>query len=346
MLDWQTATYGKMEYCEDEDDCFTNFESDFPAIVLDDTLTASKALSWEPTVSPLNNNEIDFKISFDESDDEDYIVIFDENSFSYKIVFVDNLKTNSENENDKVNMPSSSSPKPTISYIDDLDFFKDFEKEFPTIAYNDDLKIKSDPLNEPSLRIPNYRQDKEQKMMKLDHHDPNALDSIRQWKKCCFYGFIMSFYYGNVVAEKQSLDEEIFTSVAWIRAFNINEPIYVELCHGFYSTYKFDEVCVDDELQTKKIVKFRLGGRAHILTLLEHQNGYANVAWLIARWMKRKGAGTQRESQIFCRQFISKIVMNCRVLTEDVDLYDRIGRIEICQEAIERMEYIQSYHWD
>nr|GEY99023.1 RNA-directed DNA polymerase, eukaryota [Tanacetum cinerariifolium] len=43
-------------------------------------------------------------------------------------------------------------------------------------------------------------------------------------------------------------DEEIFTSVAWIRAFNINEPIYVELCYEFYSTYKFDEVCVDDEL--------------------------------------------------------------------------------------------------
>ncbi|GKF49233.1 hypothetical protein Tco_0142484 [Tanacetum coccineum] len=31
-----------------------------------------------------------------------------------------------------------------------------------------------------------------------------------------------------------------------------------------------------------------------------HQNGYANVAWLIARWMKRKEASTQRESQICC----------------------------------------------
>ncbi|GJV93207.1 RNA-binding protein 28, partial [Tanacetum coccineum] len=29
-------------------------------------------------------------------------------------------------------------------------------------------------------------------------------------------------------------NEEIFTSVAWIRAFNINEPIYSELCHEFY----------------------------------------------------------------------------------------------------------------
>ncbi|GKF57487.1 hypothetical protein Tco_0171024, partial [Tanacetum coccineum] len=64
-------------------------------------------------------------------------------------------------------------------------------------------------------------------------------------------------------------DEEIFTSVAWIRAFNINEPIYAELCHEFYSTYEFDEVCADDELQLKKIIKFRLGRRAHNLTLLE-----------------------------------------------------------------------------
>ncbi|GKF19948.1 hypothetical protein Tco_0068586, partial [Tanacetum coccineum] len=128
-----------------------------------------------------------------------------------------------------------------------------------------------------------------------------------------------------------------------------------------------------------------------------HQNRYANVAWVIARWMKRKGAGTQKESQIFHGQFISKITRKCRVLTEDVvkslsaliyykdldtitlkdlinsegkliledpqpgvprvgiprpprasmqDLYDRMGRMEIRQEAIERMEYRQSYHRD
>ncbi|GJZ53332.1 hypothetical protein Tco_0608217 [Tanacetum coccineum] len=49
-----------------------------------------------------------------------------------------------------------------------------------------------------------------------------------------------------------------------------------------------------------------------------HQNRYANVAWLIARWMKRKGAGTQRESQICCGQFIMKISRKSRVLTDAV----------------------------
>ncbi|GJX56720.1 hypothetical protein Tco_0286617 [Tanacetum coccineum] len=190
-------------------------------------------------------------------------------------------------------------------------------------------------------------------------------------------------------------NEEIFTSVAWTNAFNIDEQIYSKLCHEFYSTYEFDKVCAADELKTKKIIIFRLCGRAFSWTLLEfakrlglcnseeieeegfdvyfqggvlsdehfnaqeywlsisreenlslsrshvstirnpvlrvlhkmityglcqrtigydkiqkndlwllsmfdarHQNRYANVAWLIARWMKRKGAGSQKESMI------------------------------------------------
>ncbi|GJV24480.1 putative ribonuclease H-like domain-containing protein [Tanacetum coccineum] len=125
-------------------DCFTNFESEFPTIVLDDT--SREALSWEPTVSPLNDNEIDFRISFDESNDEDYTVIYDKNSFSYKIISVDNLKTDSEN--DKVNMRSFPSPEPEVSYSNDLDFFKDFENEFPAIVYNDALTSKSYFLTE------------------------------------------------------------------------------------------------------------------------------------------------------------------------------------------------------
>ncbi|GKE69953.1 hypothetical protein Tco_1528025 [Tanacetum coccineum] len=109
------------------------------------------ALSCEPKVSPLYNNEINFRISFDESDDEDYTVIFDKNSFSYKIIFVDDLKTDLENDNDKVNMSSFPSPEPTVSYFDDLDYLKDFENEFPAIVYNDSLTFKSDFLTEPTI---------------------------------------------------------------------------------------------------------------------------------------------------------------------------------------------------
>ncbi|GJZ39594.1 hypothetical protein Tco_0586157 [Tanacetum coccineum] len=147
-FNWQTTTYGKMEYYEDEDDCFTNFETKFPAIVLDNTLTSDAAISGVPTVSPLDDSEIDFRISFDESDDEDYTVVYNENSFSYKIIYVNDLKTDSENDNDKVNMPSFPSPEPEVIYSNDLNFFKDFENEFPAIVYNDALTSKSDFLTE------------------------------------------------------------------------------------------------------------------------------------------------------------------------------------------------------
>ncbi|GKF62295.1 hypothetical protein Tco_0182349 [Tanacetum coccineum] len=49
-----------------------------------------------------------------------------------------------------------------------------------------------------------------------------------------------------------------------------------------------------------------------------HQNGYVNVAWLIARWMKMKGAGTQRDILICCGQFITKLARNARVLIDEV----------------------------
>ncbi|GKA92322.1 hypothetical protein Tco_0814247 [Tanacetum coccineum] len=71
MFNWQTTTYGKREYCDNEDDSFTNYKTEFPAIVFDD-ITSNTTLSCESMVSPLNDNEIDFRISFDESDDEDY----------------------------------------------------------------------------------------------------------------------------------------------------------------------------------------------------------------------------------------------------------------------------------
>ncbi|GJS52461.1 hypothetical protein Tco_0625823 [Tanacetum coccineum] len=61
------------------------------------------------------------KISFDESDDEDYTIVYDENSFSYKIISVNNLKTNSENDNEKVNMPLFPSPEPKDNDNDKID---------------------------------------------------------------------------------------------------------------------------------------------------------------------------------------------------------------------------------
>ncbi|GJR27093.1 hypothetical protein Tco_1103325 [Tanacetum coccineum] len=145
-----TLRYGKIWYDEDVHD-LRSVETEFPAIVFNDELSSEKTLSCEPTVSSLNNKEINFRISFDESNDEDYTVIFDKNSFSYKIIYVNDLKTDLENDNEKFNMPSFPLPEPKVSCFDDLDFFKDFENEFLAIVYNDALTFKSYFLTKPTL---------------------------------------------------------------------------------------------------------------------------------------------------------------------------------------------------
>ncbi|GJV10983.1 hypothetical protein Tco_1352524 [Tanacetum coccineum] len=110
------------------------------AIVFNDTLTSEATLSCEPTVSSLYDNEIDFRISFDESDDEDYT--------------------------------------PTVSCFDDLDFFKDFENEFPVIVYNDALTSKSDYLTESIVslqHIDEFNLRDETSLFECDEEEQNVL---------------------------------------------------------------------------------------------------------------------------------------------------------------------------
>ncbi|GJY43431.1 hypothetical protein Tco_0431644 [Tanacetum coccineum] len=188
------------------------------------------------------------------------------------------------------------------------------------------------------------------------------------------------------VCEAES-DEEIFTSMAWIRAFNINEPIYAKLCHEFYSTYEFDEVCADDELQTKKIIKFRLGGRPTkkitlvglgvilplsepIFEVIYKISLYSFVSkddWFISKLARKCMVLTEDmvrslSASVYCRDLDSITLRDLidydgKLIPEDPqpgvprvgiprpprasmqDLYDRMGRMEIRQDAIERMEY-------
>ncbi|GJX99678.1 hypothetical protein Tco_0356697 [Tanacetum coccineum] len=119
-FNWQTAIYGKVKYYEDEDDCFTNFESEFPSIVFDDT------------------------ISFDESDDEDYTP---EVSYSNDLDFFKDF----ENEfpaivyNDALTSKSNFLTEPTVSpqHIDEFNLKNETslskcdEKEQNVLYFND-----------------------------------------------------------------------------------------------------------------------------------------------------------------------------------------------------------------
>ncbi|GJV97150.1 hypothetical protein Tco_1548727 [Tanacetum coccineum] len=94
------------------------------------------------------------------------------------MISVNNLKTNSENDNEKV-MPLIPSPQPTTSYIDDLDFFNDFETEFPAIVYNDAQTSKSDLLTKPILNpqhIDEFNLKDETSLSKCDEKEQNILN--------------------------------------------------------------------------------------------------------------------------------------------------------------------------
>ncbi|GKB41807.1 hypothetical protein Tco_0886749 [Tanacetum coccineum] len=135
-------------------------------------------------------------------------------------------------------------------------------------------------------------------------------------------------------------------------AFNIREPIYLELCREFYATYKFDEVCADNELQSKKIISFRLGERAHSLTFLEFAR---RLGLYHADELEEEGfdtyfqGGLRNDENFNAREYWERIGLDrdLHLSRSSItsDLYERMGSIEIRQEAIERMEYRHAYHW-
>nr|GEX10471.1 hypothetical protein [Tanacetum cinerariifolium] len=161
-------------------------------------------------------------------------------------------------------------------------------------------------------------------------------------------------------------DEEIFTYVALIRTFNINEPIYFKLCHEFYSTYEFDERTTGYDKIQKNDLWF--------LSMFDarHQNGYANVAWFISKLARKcrvliEDVVRSLSTLIYYRDLDTTMLRDLiksdgKLTPEDLqpgvprvgiprpprasiqDLYDRMGRMEICPEAIEHMKYRQSYH--
>ncbi|GJV09216.1 putative RNA-directed DNA polymerase [Tanacetum coccineum] len=177
VFNWETAKYGKIGFEEDIHD-LRSIETKLPAIVFNDNLTFKETLPCEPTVSFLNDNKIDFRISYDESKDEDYTILFGKNSFSYKIISTNDLKTDSENNSEEVNIPLFPSPKPTVSCIDNLDFFKNFENEFPTIIYNDALTSKSYFSTEPTVgpqHIDEFDLKSETSLFECDEEEQNII---------------------------------------------------------------------------------------------------------------------------------------------------------------------------
>ncbi|GJV56152.1 hypothetical protein Tco_1457157 [Tanacetum coccineum] len=220
------------------------------------------ALSCEPTISPLNDNEIDFIISFDDFDDEDYT--------------------------------------PMASYFDDLDYFKDFEKEFPTIVYNDALTSKLDSLTEPTVspqHIDEFNLKNETSLSECDEEEQNIvyfndlfpfsiiyLDDLKSDKENDDDGIVIIQSSGDMALPPRDQRHQYLSLLAviskrltsrmlmehsddqgqnvfsrdWRRSLRVREPPSFELIMEFFSIFRFREAIVD--IDTEGTLQFQLGG--------------------------------------------------------------------------------------
>nr|GEU50618.1 hypothetical protein [Tanacetum cinerariifolium] len=128
VYNWETATYGKIWYDEDVHD-LRSVETEFPSIVFNDSLTAEVTFTSGPTVSPLNDNikltleyrltsptmkitrpqhvdEFDLKdeTSLSECDEEEQNVLYFNYLFPFNVVYPDDLKSYTDNDNDNIDI--------------------------------------------------------------------------------------------------------------------------------------------------------------------------------------------------------------------------------------------------
>nr|GEV37925.1 hypothetical protein [Tanacetum cinerariifolium] len=108
-------------------------------------------------------------------------------------------RCDSKNDNDKVNMPSFPSPEPTLSYFDNLDYFKDFEKEFPAIVYNDALTSKLHFLTKPT--------ESPQHIDEFNLKDETSLSECEEEEQNILY-FNNLFPFSVIYPDDSKLDED------------------------------------------------------------------------------------------------------------------------------------------
>ncbi|GJV35348.1 reverse transcriptase domain-containing protein [Tanacetum coccineum] len=120
-----------------------------------------------------------------------------------------------------------------VRYFEDIDYFKDFETEFPAIVYNDALTSKPEVTSEPT--------DFEERLGRIFTRQVHRLQ-------------VFDFRVEHADAQGQV----VFTSHAWRRLFMICGPLVRELILKFFSTCRFADSVLD--LDTDGTLQFQLGG--------------------------------------------------------------------------------------
>nr|GEX98368.1 hypothetical protein [Tanacetum cinerariifolium] len=190
----------------------------------------------------LNNNEIKFRISFDESDDEDYTVVFDKTSISYKI---NDLKTDLENDNEKVNIPLFSLPDPLVNTY----------TVYPLFSIRDDRVnklVQYGVLDKHQYGVSSLDMDfppRDQRHLYLRYEGLQYTDA-----DIVDFEMRLAKIYRRKVHRVQVFD---FGGLQDLMAEGLRGPLVHELILEFFSTFRFREGVLD--LDTVGALQFQLG---------------------------------------------------------------------------------------
>ncbi|GJS68067.1 hypothetical protein Tco_0682632 [Tanacetum coccineum] len=224
----------------------------------------------------------------------------------------------------------------------------------------------------------------ETSMMKLDHPDPNAPVNTKLWKKHCCLKFIIHSCCGKDMDRGEEIEEMLEIKVIEmggdekmlllkLRGFSKclglyeNEDVSSEGFESYFNGGLLSDdnfnareywlrISSDDDLQLSrshaaKIKKPVLGVLQKMISYMDEEErcweleGQHDLLQSLDRTTLKKLIGSNRrlipDVPVPGAPRVSMHAPPCYSLE---DLYDRMGRIEIRQEAIEQMEYRQSYH--
>ncbi|GJZ48454.1 hypothetical protein Tco_0602286 [Tanacetum coccineum] len=212
VFNWETAKYGKIWYDEDIHDLIS-VETEFSAIAFNDGVS-SKTLSCEPTVSSLND-EIDSRISFDDSDDEDYTSEKDNDDNEVDIIQSsrgNEITQGTGCEGQDMALPPRNQRHQYLRYeglqYSDADIV-DFEARLARIYRTEVHRVQVFDFE----GLPDLMVDGLSARMLMEHRDAQGVS--------------------------------LFTSQAWRLLFDIRGPLVHELILEFFSTFRFGEAILD-----------------------------------------------------------------------------------------------------
>ncbi|GJV91996.1 hypothetical protein Tco_1539809 [Tanacetum coccineum] len=175
-------------------------------------------------------------------------------------------------------MPSLPSPEPTVNYFDDLDFFKDFENEFPAIVYNDALTSKSDSSTEP-VKIPH-------RIAEFDLKTETSLSEYDEEKQNVVYFndlFLFNIIYpDDLESDKDNDDNEIdIIHSSEGDVLNINVKDFKERLGRIYGR-EIQRVYVFDFRRLIDLMVEGLSGRM----LIKHKDVQGQTVFTRQAWRK------------------------------------------------------------